>query len=120
MYVILTIYDYLVYGRAFNVVNLEIDYISDINYAFFNLIQDANGFYVPDSADTWADFQKRFSTADIGVTPLDNWNTNNFVYGNFGQFIKLRSNGKKFNFGISVGGWSQSVHYSDGNQILHV
>lgn len=88
--------------------------MSDVNYAFFDLIKDPiSGLYVPDSADPWADFQKRFTTADIGVQPLDKVDgDNSLTYGNFGQFIKLRNAGKKFNFGVSVGGWSSSAYYS--------
>lgn len=90
--------------------------MSDVNYAFFDLVQDpVSKLYLPDSSDPWADFQKRFTTPDIGVLPLDPaYGDDTAVYGNFGQFIKLREAGKKFNFGVSVGGWSSSVHYSTG------
>jgi chitinase len=34
-------------------------------------------------------------------------------HGNFGQFMKLKKMGMKFNFGMSVGGWTFSKYFSD-------
>ena len=35
------------------------------------------------------------------------------VNGNFGEFIKLRKFGANFKFGVSIGGWSFSKHFSE-------
>lgn len=101
------------YGRNFQVKDIPIDYISDINYAFYDLRQNSAGHYVPTSGDTWADFEQRFITAEKGLAPLDNWNTDEPYYGNFGQFKKLKDSGKKFNLGLSIGGYSWSGHFSE-------
>jgi len=101
------------YARNFQVKDLPIDYISDINYAFFDLRQNTNGFYVPTSGDPWADTDCRFTDPEKGLQPLDSWDSNEKYFGNFGQFKKLKDSGKKFNLGLSVGGWTWSVHFSN-------
>jgi GH18 family chitinase len=79
------------------------------------LIRDpTTGYYLPESNDPWADFQKRYTTAAEGVLPLDPSSGGTGPFGNFGQFIKLKNAGKKFNFGISIGGWSSSKYFSVG------
>lgn len=97
-----------IYGREFPPSKLPIDYIPEIAYAFFDVKQ--NGDIV--SGDAWADFDKRFTTAPEGVLPLDNWNTNQAFYGCFGQFLKLKQQGKKFNLTLSLGGWTWSKYFS--------
>lgn len=101
------------YGRDYQVKDIPIEYISDINYAFYNLVKNQDGFYVPTTGDAWADMDQRFTTAEKGLSPLDNWIKNEDFYGNFGQFRKLKENGHKFNLGLSVGGWSWSKNFSD-------
>lgn len=80
------------YDRNFQVADLPIDQISDINYAFLDL-RLKNGFYVPTFTDPWADFEKPFGDAR----------------GNLQAFQKLN---KPFNFGISIGGWTCSKNFS--------
>ncbi|KAJ3391261.1 hypothetical protein HDU92_009121 [Lobulomyces angularis] len=102
------------YGRNYHVSNLPIDKITDINYAFLDLKQsDAyENFFVPTLSDPWSDVDKRY-TDDTSVPPPDTWNDDNsFPFGNFGQFVKLKKLGKKFNFGISIGGWTFSKYFS--------
>lgn len=84
----------------FNVKDIPIDNISDINYAFYKLQQDPqSGFYVPVTRDPWADHDKRFTDVSEGVLPLDSWNDQGTKFGNFNQFMKLKNQGKMFNFG---------------------
>lgn len=97
-----------IYGRAFPPSKLAIDYIPELSYAFFDV--KPNGDIA--SVDTWADFEKRFVSSPEGVEPLDNWNTNEAVYGCFGQFLKLKKQGKKFNLTLSLGGWTLSKYFS--------
>jgi chitinase len=96
------------YGRDYQVKDLPIDYIPEISYAFFNV--DPNGNII--SGDTWADFDKRFIDPERGISPLDDWASNNTYYGNLGQFRKLKESGKKFNLTLSLGGWSWSKYFS--------
>ncbi|KAI9205685.1 glycoside hydrolase [Polychytrium aggregatum] len=103
------------YDRKFQVKDLPINYISDINYGFWNLVRDPkSGYYGIATGDAWADYEKRFTGPDEGVTPPDTWNDDNKgLYGNFGQFKKLKDLGIRYNLGISIGGWSWSSHFSD-------
>lgn len=100
------------YGRNYQVKDIPIDYLTDINYSFFNIQKNAQGNYVPVSGDAWSDFDARFVTIDKGLTPLDTWNENNGFFGNFGQFKKLADSGKKFNLCLSIGGWTWSQNFS--------
>ncbi|KAJ1564106.1 hypothetical protein HK405_015823, partial [Cladochytrium tenue] len=49
------------YGAKYNVRDLPIGLVTDVNYAFYDLRPDParGGHYVPTSADTWADTDKR-------------------------------------------------------------
>jgi chitinase len=102
------------YGRNYQVKDIPTEYISDINYAFYDLRQNTNGNYIPTTGDAWADTDQRFTDASKGLRPLDNWNTpEGAMYGNFGQFQKLRDSGAKFNLGLSIGGWTWSKNFSE-------
>ena len=101
-----------VYGRNFQVKDIPIDNVTGINYGFYDLKQNTQGNYVPTTGDSWADTDQRYTTADKGLLPLDTWNDNTGFYGNFGQFKKLKDQGKKFNLGLSIGGWSWSGNFS--------
>ncbi|KAJ3115869.1 hypothetical protein HK100_001219 [Physocladia obscura] len=93
------------YGRNFQVKDLEIDAITDINYAFWDLRPNAVGFFVPTCSDPWADTDKRYIGAD-SVHPPDSHQDMNPYHGNFGQ------QGKRFRFGLSIGGWTFSKYFS--------
>ncbi|TPX68940.1 hypothetical protein SpCBS45565_g02771 [Spizellomyces sp. 'palustris'] len=106
------------YGRNFQIKDLPIQYISDINYAFFDLRPSPNPPHhlIPTSTDPWADTDKRYTNPDEGVPPPDSWNEtpeNKGPWGNFGQLLKLKKLGLKFNVGLSVGGWTLSKGFSD-------
>ena len=95
------------YGRNYQVKDLPIDYISDIAYAFYNL--DPNGKIF--SGDAWADTDNPY--IGKGVEPQNTWESPKTHLGNLGQFNKLRQQGKKFNFCLSVGGWTWSANFSE-------
>ncbi|KAI3631898.1 hypothetical protein MIR68_010067, partial [Amoeboaphelidium protococcarum] len=104
------------YGRNFQVADLgkQIDAgVSDVSYAFFNLVQEANGWIIK-SGDEWAEFQKTYGTdGKASVGKPDTWedsSANNA--GNFGQLRKLKEAGKQFNLHLSVGGWTWSKNFS--------
>ena len=63
------------------------------------------------SGDAWADFQNPY--IGKGVEPQNTWSSPPEDLGNFGQFMKLRKQGKKFNFSLALGGWSWSANFSD-------
>ena len=91
------------YDKNFQVNDVPIDYISDINYAFMD-IQPLNGVYRIVHIDLWADLQRRFTTKSVSVQPLDNPFGDNYdgsnLFGNFAQFLRYKRQGKKFNFGM--------------------
>jgi len=100
--------NWTIYGRNFPPSKLPIDYIPEIAYAFFDVSSKGD----ITSLDAYADFEKRFTTPEEGVKPLDNWSTEEDFYGCFGQFLKLKRQGKKFNLLLSLGGWSKSKYFS--------
>ncbi len=95
------------YGRDFQVCDLPIDYIPTIAYAFYNIRADGVIF----TGDIYADIDKVFTTRS--VNPPDSWSDGLDYHGNFGQFLKLKKAGKKFNLVLSVGGWTWSSNFSD-------
>lgn len=95
------------YGRNFQVKDLPIDHLTDVAYAFFNVGPDGKVF----SGDSWADFENPY--VGNGVNPQNTWSSPPDHLGNLGQFNKLRQQGKKFNFSLSVGGWSWSGRFSE-------
>ncbi|KAJ3001481.1 UNVERIFIED_CONTAM: hypothetical protein HDU68_006834, partial [Siphonaria sp. JEL0065] len=97
------------YGRNFQVKDIPIDYISDINYSFFDLRENEQGFLVPTSSDPWADTDKRYGPGE-SVSPPDS--SIDPYFGQFGQFLKLKRQGKQFRFGLSIGGWTFSKRFS--------
>ncbi|KAI8819068.1 glycoside hydrolase [Chytriomyces cf. hyalinus JEL632] len=101
------------YGRKFDVKDLPIDHISDINYSFWDLRENRDGLLIPTCADAWADTDKRYQQGE-GVPPADTWDqhANASAFGNFGQFMKLKGLGKRFRLGLSIGGWSFSKRFS--------
>lgn len=94
------------YGRNFQIKDIP-DCVTDIAYAFWNVNADGS----ISTLDAWADTDKRYTGTD-GVQPPDNWNDNSGLYGNFGQFKKLRDSGRKINITLSLGGWSCSKNFS--------
>ncbi|KAJ3105924.1 hypothetical protein HDU97_007270 [Phlyctochytrium planicorne] len=103
------------YGRNYQVKDLPINFISDINYCFLDLRPNPEGHLIPTLTDPWADIDKRYTQPGEGIDPPDSWNDDPncpSYYGNFGQFMKLKKKGAKFNLGLSVGGWTLSKRFS--------
>jgi chitinase len=94
------------YARNFQVKDIP-DGVMDIAYAFWNVNPD--GSIV--TGDAWADTDKRYTASD-GVSPADSWNDTSGLFGNFGQFKKLRDSGKQMNIVLSLGGWTWSKNFS--------
>ena len=100
-----------VYARNYFIANIPIQYTPTIAYAFFNIQQNASGYYVPTISDAWADDQQRFTVT--GVPPLDSWNPPTLpFYGNFHQIQNLKAAGNRFRVLLAVGGWSYSANWS--------
>jgi chitinase len=94
------------YARDFQVKDIP-ESVTDIAYAFWNVNPDGSIM----SGDPWADTDKRYTGTD-GVAPPDTWNDASGLFGNFGQFKKLRDNGRKINVTLSLGGWTWSKNFS--------
>ncbi|WP_409291232.1 glycoside hydrolase family 18 protein [Peribacillus sp. SCS-37] len=86
-----------IYGRDFQVKDIDAAKITHINYAFAN-IQDGKMVL----GDPWADVDKPF--------PGDEQSS---VKGNFGQLIHLKESYPHLKTLISVGGWTWSGAFSD-------
>ena len=102
------------YGRNHHVSNLPIDKIPEIAYSFVNIKKNPSGQYIPVLSDPYADVDKRYTSG--GVEPQDTWFPEpppGAYFGNFGQFKKLKDQGKKFHLALSIGGWTYSKHFSD-------
>jgi chitinase len=101
------------YGRNHHVKDLPIDSIPEIAYAFFDLKKNPSGYYVPVLGDPYAEVEKRYTSG--GVEPQDTWYPDpppGSYHGNFGQFKKLKDQGKKFHLAMSIGGWTWSKNFS--------
>jgi chitinase len=81
------------YGRAFTVNDIPYGFVTDINYSFFGVDENTGEIY---STDTWADY---------GNGDVDN------PQGNMGLFLAKKAAGKKFSFGISIGGYTLSAPF---------
>jgi chitinase len=91
------------YGRNFQVADLPIEYMPTIAYAFYNLREDGSIY----SGDSYADTEKVFG----GGSNASGSDATNFN-GNFGELLKLKKAGKRFNLVLSVGGWTWSKNFS--------
>ncbi|KAI9013587.1 glycosyl hydrolases family 18-domain-containing protein [Hyaloraphidium curvatum] len=102
-----------IYGRAFPPARLP-PHVRDVTYAFLDLKPDPAGNYVPTLTDAWADTDKRFTGPEEAVPPADSWNgPPDAYYGCLNQFRKMKLRDPGFRFGLSVGGWTMSAHFSD-------
>jgi chitinase len=86
-----------IYGRDYQVKDIDSSKVTHINYAFAN-IQDGEIVL----GDPWADVQKPFGGDEVSL-----------IKGNFGQLIQLKKSHPNFKTIISVGGWSWSGNFSD-------
>nr|AIG55712.1 secreted protein [Thraustotheca clavata] len=90
-----------IYGRNYNIFDLDWSRITHINYAFGKPASDGSvGVY-----DSWAATDKRYSD--------DSWNdSGSNVYGSFGQGHKMKKKFRNTKFGLSIGGWTLSDQFS--------
>lgn len=95
------------YGRDFQVSDIP-SCVTDLVYAFWNV--DASGNVT--TTDSWSDTDKRFTSGRF-VTPADSWNDASGLFGNFGQFQKLRNSGRQINISLAIGGWTLSSNFSN-------
>ncbi|KAJ3053699.1 hypothetical protein HDU99_007930, partial [Rhizoclosmatium hyalinum] len=98
--------------------DLPIKLLTDVNYAFYTIANKTADTMseVPASNDNFSDFEQQFNSKNSdnpsihSVSPPDA--PGQAYYGNFGQFMKLRKAGNKFNFGLAIGGWTGSKYFS--------
>ncbi|GJF14797.1 chitinase [Mycolicibacterium cyprinidarum] len=88
-----------IYQRGFDVADIPVDLLTDINYAFADI--NANGEVV--LFDRFAAVEKSY--------PGDTWDQP--VRGNFNQLAKLKEQNPDLNVLISIGGWTLSRNFSD-------
>jgi chitinase len=81
-----------------------------LNYAFANVIPDADGNVVCKLADPWADYQKPWD-ADQSVT--GEAESQPPLLGNFQQLQELKTLYPSLKVVISLGGWTFSKYFSD-------
>lgn len=92
------------YDRNYQVFDLPTEWISTINYAFFNLQKNECGYFVPVLSDKWADIEKPLPPPCPSSAPYQ---------GNLGQFYYLlNEKGQNFRLGMSIGGWTFSKYFS--------
>lgn len=119
------------YGRSFHVLDLDVQHITHILYAFGDFCWEGednrgsppgrnacfdmktkentpNGTVV--SSDAWADFD---NVGLVRLTPEeeDTWELD--YYGNLGAFHKLKQENPHVKVMFSLGGWTLSKHFSD-------
>lgn len=90
------------YQRNYQVSDLPIDYIPEVDYAFVKLSPNGDGTYNIKTTDSWADFDKTFGSSASGLP----------FQGNLGAFYALKQAGKKFNLKLALGGWTMSNNFS--------
>jgi chitinase len=88
-----------IYGRDYQIMDIDGSKITHINYAFANI---KDGEIV--LGDPWADVQKPFPRSCEGEGCLQ---------GNFGQLLELKAKYPHLKTLISVGGWTWSGNFSD-------
>jgi chitinase len=102
--------EWSIYDRNYQVTDIPVEYITHINYAFFDV---KNG--IPVVYDTWAALEKRFPevVTEYGTFPVGDWNGEKEYYGNFERLNRLDElvneyYNKDIVIMVSVGGWNSS------------
>ena len=90
-----------IYGRDFKPWEMELDQITHVNYAFFDVTQAC----AVASLDEYADFDVVFS--ELGMA----WGDGK-EHGNIGAFQILKERHPHLSVVLSLGGWTKSTHFS--------
>lgn len=91
-----------IYGRGYNVWDMDVSKLSHINYAFANIV---NG--VVTLGDTYADVEK------VNTGMGDSWSDpSDALHGNFHQLFRLKQKNRQLKVGLSIGGWTWSSQFS--------
>ena len=98
--------DWSIYARNYFPKNLPISQISDIYYAFFNVVNNQVVY-----GDKWADVDIIFPDGK-GVLPLGTWSDPPGSHGIIGDLQKLKNQGNKFKVHLSLFGWTWSANAS--------
>ncbi|KAI7906530.1 chitinase [Cokeromyces recurvatus] len=98
-----------IYDRNFNVVDLEVDKLSHVLYAFANVNLDGTIVL----GDSWADTDIRFSKDKTVDGIVDSWKENDKdLHGNFKQLALLKQQNRHLKVSLSIGGYSWSSNFS--------
>ncbi len=87
------------YDRQYFIKDIQADKLTHLNYAFANVSEDGEVVL----GDEWGDTQYPFPGDDEDAPRL----------GNFHQLQLLKQTHPNLQILISIGGWSQSAHFSD-------
>jgi len=91
-----------IYGRNYNVWDMDVSRLSHINYAFANI---ENGLVV--LGDPYADVEM------VNTGKGDAWSDpSDMLHGNFHQLFRLKQKNRHLKVGLSIGGWTWSGQFS--------
>ncbi|MDA4845134.1 glycosyl hydrolase family 18 protein [Hoeflea poritis] len=96
-----------IYGRDFNVADVEADKITNLIYAFVNV----NDQFEIQLHDPWAATDKAFPAEDSVDGVADTWDQ--AIAGNFNQLAELKEEDPHLTVQLGIGGWTLSQHFSD-------
>ncbi|KAI9480938.1 MAG: chitinase [Benjaminiella poitrasii] len=114
LYLCQCLYDFFfkkrgIYDRKFNVIDLEVDKLTHVLYAFANVNLDGTIVL----GDPWADTDIRFSKDKTVDGIVDPWKENDKdLHGNFKQLALLKQQNRHLKVSLSVGGYSWSSNFS--------
>jgi hypothetical protein len=92
-----------IYGRNFKPWHMQLDKITHVHYAFF----DVTAVCAVATLDSWADFEIVYP--EVGMS----WNDGpNVMHGNIGAFQRLRVTYPNVKLALSLGGWTKSTYFS--------
>ncbi|CAO3617984.1 unnamed protein product [Mucor fragilis] len=98
-----------IYDREFNVVDLKVNKLSHILYAFANVNKDGSIVL----GDPWADTDIKLPKDKTVDGIVDPWKENdNDLHGNFKQLALLKQQNRHLKVSLSVGGYSWSHNFS--------
>jgi chitinase len=102
--------DWAIYGRGYFPKDIPANRLTHINYAFATPTADGKCGIL----DPWADYQRTFAASEsVDGVADDSANPDQHLFGNFNQLRKLKAANSHLKIMMSIGGWSDSVYFSD-------
>jgi chitinase len=102
--------DWAIYGRGYFPKDIPASQLTHINYAFAMPTADGKCGIL----DPWADYQRPFAASEsVDGVADDSSDPDQHIFGNFNQLRKLKAANPRLKIMISIGGWTDSVYFSD-------